>query len=611
MKGKSAIELLSPARTAGSGIIAVNYGADAVYIGAPQFGARAAAGNSIADIERLTTYAHKYRARVYAALNTILFDNELEKARSIIFDLYNAGIDALIIQDMGIAAMDLPPIEIHASTQANNFDVSRIRFFEETGFSRVILARELSLEQIREIGRNTKLELEFFVHGALCVSMSGRCYLSEALGGRSGNRGICAQPCRKMYDLTDGNGQIIEAQKHLLSLKDLDLSGSIAELAEAGISSFKIEGRLKDDSYLKNITAFYRKKIDAFLNINASYTKTSSGETIFDFEPAPLKSFSRGATTYFLYKRSPEITGFETPKSKGEFVGAVKKARGKTLEIELQMPLSNNDGLTFFDDIGDLKGMKVNSANGNTITLAEQTGLETGTKIYRNYDHKFTEQLKNSRTMRKISLGLTVEETENGLQITGRDEDGIIFRKEYDLEKVAAQNPQKSETTLREQLGKSGDSVFAVNSVALAWRQPFFLPISKINEIRRDFLAAFEEERAKKHPASKPFVHNRNSKFPAGSVDYSENIANRLARKFYREHGVQKISNALETEKNYAGKKLMTTKHCLKYQFGFCPKETAGRKTPLAEPLFLKDESRKLRLEFDCRQCCMYVFLEK
>lgn len=611
MIGKSAIELLSPARTAESGIVAINYGADAVYIGAPQFSARAAAGNSISDIEQLTTYAHKYRARVYAALNTILFDNELEKARSHIFDLYNAGIDALIIQDMGIVEMDLPPIEMHVSTQAHNFDVSRIGFFEETGFSRVILARELSLEQIREIRKNTNLELEFFVHGALCVSMSGRCYLSEALGGRSGNRGICAQPCRKMYDLTDSNGKIIEAQKHLLSLKDLDLSGSIAELAEAGIGSFKIEGRLKDDHYLKNITAFYRKKIDAFLNGNASYRKTSSGKTAFDFEPAPQKSFSRGATTYFLYGRSTEITGFETPKSKGEFVGIVKKTRGKMLEIDLQMPLSNNDGLTFFDDIGDLKGMKVNSANGNTITLAEQIDLEPGTKIYRNYDHKFAEQLKRSRTTRKISLGLTIEETPKGLQITGSDEDGTIFRKEYDLEKVAAQNPQKSETALQEQLSKSGDSIFTVISVAFVWQQPFFLPISKINEIRRDFLAAFEKERAKKHPAGKPFIHNRNSKFPAETVDYSENIANRLARKFYREHGVQKISNALETEKNYAGKKLMTTKHCLKYQFGFCPKKTVSKKTAFTEPFFLKDESRKLRLEFDCKQCCMYIFLEK
>ena len=598
--------MLSPARTAESGVLAINFGADAVYIGAPAFSARAAAGNSISDIARLVSYARRYYAKVYIALNTILFDHELEDVRRLICQLHDAGANAFIIQDMGILKMDLPPVEMHASTQANNFDTERIQFLEKAGFTRVVLAREMTLEQIRKIRAATTMELESFVHGALCVSFSGQCYMSEAMGGRSGNRGVCAQPCRKLYDLVDADGKILERQKHLLSLKDLHLGDHIAEMALAGISSFKIEGRLKDDNYLKNITAYYRQRIDAFLEGRPDFKKSSSGKTIFDFIPNPDKTFSRGTGNYFLYGRNQDMVSFDTPKSAGEYIGKVIHSDGKSAAIENGHLLGNNDGLCFYND--SLEGVKVNLVNGNIAEFARKADIKPGTAIFRNYDHSFNELLRKSQAVRKVEMRLWIKEELEGLLITGEDEDGNRYSRPVLTERNIARNGEKAIGVLKEQMGKAGDTIFEVTEVILDLKEPLFFPVSVINAIRREFLDHFFSFRLGQMPAaqvSRPVVP---PDVLIGAVDYTWNVSNRLAEQFYRESGATSVEPAPEVSRQYEGKRLMTMKHCLKYQLGYCPKEKSHTGGAFREPLYLKDGPHRFRLEFDCKSCRMNLY---
>ena len=602
------IELLAPAKTADYGIIAVNCGADAVYIGAPSFSARAAAGNSVADIARLAEYARQYYARVFVAFNTILFDNELELAQKLIWQLYEAGADAIIIQDMGILKMDLPPIELHASTQTNNYDLSRIQFLEKSGFQRIVLARELTLGQIRAIRSATTVDLESFVHGALCVSLSGQCFMSEAQGGRSGNRGVCAQPCRRLYDLIDANGQVIEKQKHLLSLKDLNLTDHISDMALAGITSFKIEGRLKDDNYLKNITAHYRMHLDAFLEGHTGFKKASEGVSRFDFTPDPAKTFSRGSTSYFIQGRNPEIVSFDTPKSGGEFVGTVVQSAGKSIEIETSTILNNNDGLCFFDQEGRLRGFKINVAAGSRLSVPEPVALSPGTRLYRNYDHAFNEIIRNSRLVRRIPIDISVSGSEDELELAISGEDNVPYRMSFPIEKITARHPEKIPQLLKVQLARSGDTLFEVRNVMVNWPDPSFLAVSQINNIRRVFLAAYMEHRLqlrKLYTARKIW---KDVPLPVKRVDFTWNVSNRLSGLFYEEHGAESIEPALEITKNYAGKRLMTMKHCLKYQLGYCPHEKKHTPPACKEPLFLVDGNRRFRLEFDCRECRMNLY---
>jgi 23S rRNA 5-hydroxycytidine C2501 synthase len=603
------IELLAPARTAESGIVAVNFGADAVYIGAPAFSARAAAGNTVGEIARLVSYAHRYYARVFVALNTIVYDHELDEVHRLIWQLHEAGADALIVQDMGILKMDLPPVELHASTQTNAYEPERIQFLEAAGFRRIVLARELSLDQIAHIRRNTNVELESFVHGALCVSLSGQCYLSEALGGRSGNRGVCAQPCRKTYDLIDATGQILEKQKHLLSLKDLQLGDHLAEMAYAGISSFKIEGRLKDDNYLKNITAWYRKRVDAFLSGNPDFRKASSGKVYFDFVPHPDKTFSRGTSDYFLHGRTPDIVSFDTPKSAGEFIGTVSQSRGRMLVIDPDQVLGNNDGLCFFNRKGQLEGVKVNVAKGNSIELAHPVELLPGTKIYRNYDHAFNEMLRKSRTFRKIGLTMEIGISRNRIQLTGLDEDGNRFQLEFDHTAAMARDKERAGEALKEQFSKTGDTHFEITDIRLDWTEPVFIPASVINRIRRDFLNRFMEYRESLFKPNVPYVPVKSFGKVFASVDYTWNVSNRMAKAFYADFGADVVEPAPEISGEFTGKRLMTMKHCLKYQLGNCPKEKSQLKGALKEPLFLDDGRRRFRLEFDCRACRMNLYL--
>ena len=606
MASKKIIELLAPAKNLVCGRAAISHGADAIYIGGPKFGAREDAGNSLQDIEILVEEARIFGVKVYVALNTILYDSELEDARQQINNLYEIGVDALIIQDMGILEMDLPPIPLHASTQLHNYLPSQIKFLEAVHFKRAVLARELSIEQIRDIRSQTSIELEAFIHGSLCVSFSGRCYLSNAIGGRSANRGACAQPCRKRYTLFDADKKVISADQHLLSLKDLNHSDSIKELAEAGIQSFKIEGRLKEVDYVKNITAFYRKKIDAFLEDQPEFKAASAGKSYISFEANPAKSFNRGTTDYFLHGRSKDIVSFESPKFLGESVGEVTQVTTKYFEIESALEIANNDGLVFISAAGESVGIKVNVVERSRIYPDKMNGIYPGAKVYRNYDHIFQQQLKSDLTIRKIALSIEISESDDGFELTAHDESVIIVTSEYNLPKNPARDIIKSKETITHQLTKSGDTPFFVTGVETNGTEKFFFQASVLNAMRRDLLDRITD--ARKQKTRNKINHESNSyPYPDKEIGYEGNISNRLARQFYLRHGVENPEMAFEKQSDPHGKIVMTTKHCLKFQMGFCPKFGGKNAINFSEPFSLNDGINDLRLDFDCIQCVMKV----
>jgi len=607
MASKKIIELLAPTKNLICGRAAISHGADAIYIGGPKFGAREDAGNSLQDIEKLVEEAQVFGVKVYVALNTILYDSELEDARQQIRNLYDIGVDALIIQDMGILEMDLPPIALHASTQLHNYLPEHIKFLEAVHFKRAVLARELSIDQIRNIRSQTSIELEAFVHGSLCVSFSGRCYLSHAIGGRSANRGACAQPCRKRYTLYDADKKVISADQHLLSLKDLNQSGSIKELAEAGIQSFKIEGRLKDVDYVKNITAFYRKKMDAFLEDQPEFQAVSVGKSFLSFEANPAKSFNRGTTDYFLHGRSKEIVSFESPKFLGELVGEVSQVTTKYFEIKSALEIANNDGLVFISAAGESVGIKVNVVERSRIYPDKMNGIFAGAKVYRNYDHLFQQQLKADLTVRKIAVKIEIAESVDGFELKAHDESGIMVTAEYyNLPKNPARDILKSKETIAHQLAKSGDTPYFISGVETNGTEKFFFQASVLNSMRRDLLDRITEARKKKtriqiskEPNSFPY--------PDKEIGFEGNISNQLARQFYVRHGVENPEMAFEKQADPHGKTVMTTKHCLKFQMGFCPKFGGKKPSDFSEPFSLNDGINELRLDFDCLRCVMKV----
>ena len=600
------IELLAPAKNLVCGRAAISHGADAVYIGGPKFGAREDASNSVQDIEQLVSEAQIYGVKVFVALNTILYDNELDEANRQIKNLYEIGVDALIIQDLGILEMDLPPIALHASTQLHNYLPEQLKFLEAVNFKRAVLARELTLEQIREIRNQTTIELEAFIHGALCVSFSGRCYLSHAIGGRSANRGACAQPCRKLYTLFDSEKRVISADQHLLSLKDLNYSHSISELAEAGVQSLKIEGRLKDVDYVKNITAFYRQKIDTFLEGKPEFRAASAGSVIHSFEPNPVKSFNRGATDYFLHGRSKEIASFKSPKFLGEPAGVVKKVSSNYFELESVLQIANNDGLVFISSSGESVGIKVNIAEKSRIFPDKMNGIYSGAMVYRNYDHLFQQQLKAELTIRKIGVYLELAEVENGFEFKATDETGIEVKLNLSTEKNPARDPSRSNETIIGQLSKSGGTIYHVRGVELNGNEKYFFQASVLNGARRDLLDLITELRMKKSPSEVSNEPN-NHPYPSTEMGYEGNISNRLAVQFYKRHGVANPAMAFEKISDHRGKTVMTTKHCLKFQLGFCPKFGGKKPEHFNEPFSLNDGKNELMLDFDCRLCVMKV----
>lgn len=601
------IELLSPAKNLECGLAAINHGADAVYIGAPLFSARAAAGNSIADIETLVKYAHRFGAKVLVALNTILTDAQLKDAEKLIKQLYNIGADALIVQDMGILKLDIPPIAIHASTQTDNRTVEKVQFLQDVGFSRVVLARELTLNQIKEIHQKTEIELECFIHGALCVSYSGQCYISEAMKGRSANRGECAQYCRLPYNLTDANGKELIKNKHLLSLKDLDLSEHLEELIDAGVTSFKIEGRLKDADYVKNITAFYRKKLDAILAQRTDIQKYSSGKTTFFFEPNPEKSFRRSSSDYFFDGRKTEQTKLDTPKSLGEEIGRIISIGSNFLEIDTEKEIHNGDGFCFLDKKGILQGFRINRVEGKKLFLSEIPFIEKNTLVHRNQDHEFDKILSGKTSERKIGIDIEFAETENGFSIKMTDEENISVSTDFPTEKQPAKNAETANQNITNQLSKLGNTIYEAKKVDVKTTSYWFIPASLLNEWRRQTIDSLDIERENlyKREFRKPSVEG--TKFPETKLTYLGNVINAKSEAFYRHFGVQEIVPGFEARAE-SNVPLMYCKYCIKHAMGWCPKD--GYKATFKEPLFIQNGNEKFRLEFDCKKCEMLIYNE-
>lgn len=606
---KTPLELLSPAGNADIGIAAIDHGADAVYIGAPKFSARAAAGAAATDIARLVGHAHLYYARVYVALNTILTDRELAEAENIIREMYELGADALIIQDTGILELDLPPIPLIASTQMHNNTAEKIKFLEAVGFKRVILARELSLDEIAAIRRNSQIELESFVHGALCVSYSGQCYMSSAVAGRSGNRGVCAQPCRSRYTLQDGEGKIVLKDKYLLSLKDLNLSDSLPDLVAAGVTSFKIEGRYKGIDYVKNVTAAYRQIIDRFISGNDHYRRGSSGTSKFSFLPDPEKTFNRGCTKYFIYGGKEKIASLHTQKSVGQPLGKIT-ALGKDFFRMARRDLQSGDGICFFSSRNDLSGFRLQKVEGGKIYPGSMKGLAAGTLLYRNYDKALAGLLKKKSADRRIAVEMDFRQEDTSIRLTVRDEDGneAEVAKEHLLE--ASRDAVRARTEAETHLASTGNTPYRVVRLNIEPREPGFITAGVLNGIRRDVLEKLTRIRLEAYPREKlPFTSN-NFPYPEKNLDFRANVFNALARKFYERHGAKITEPAFEALPDISGKTVMTTRYCLRYQLDLCPR---GQNPAFSckEPLRIMDAHHTYRLGFDCGLCRMSVILEK
>lgn len=599
------IELLAPAKNLECGIEAVNHGADAVYIGAPRFGARAAAGNSLEDIEALVKYAHIYNVRIYVTVNTILKDEELKDTEAMIWDLYRAGVDALIVQDMGITRLNLPPIALHASTQMDNRTARKVKFLSEAGFSQVVLARELTLDEIAAIhAACPDTPLEVFVHGALCVSYSGQCYASQACFGRSANRGECAQFCRLGFDMVDADGKVMAHGKHLLSLKDMNQSENLEALLDAGVSSLKIEGRLKDVSYVKNVTAYYRQKLDAILKRRKEYIRASSGTVKLAFRPQLDKSFSRGFTDYFIHGRNSGIFSFDTPKSLGEEVGVVKEIRGNYLTVAGVKPFANGDGLCYLDERGKLHGFRVNRVDGNKLFPQEMPVVKPKTKLYRNFDQEFDRVMQKKSAERRISVAIQLEENNFGFTLTLCDEDDNRVSLTLQREKEPARTPQSE--NLKNQLGKLGNTPFEADEISINFSENWFIPSSEIADLRRRAVEKLLEVRriSYRRPEGR-FPHTVHP-YPVQELTYLGNVMNGMAREFYHDHGVKRIAPAFEKEAP-SGAVLMFCKHCIRYAMGWCPVRHKV-KPPFREPFYLiSGDGKRFRLEFDCKRCEMKV----
>ena len=627
------LELLSPARTADIGIEAINHGADAVYIGGPSFGARSSADNSVADIARLVQHAHRYNARIFVTLNTILRDDELEPARQLAWQFHDAGVDALIIQDMGLLQIDLPPIQLHGSTQTDIRTPEKARFLQDAGLSQLVLARELTLQQIKEIRRQTHCTLEFFVHGALCVAYSGQCYISHAHTGRSANRGDCSQACRLPYQVTDAQGRFVAHDKHVLSMKDNNQSANLAALVDAGIRSFKIEGRYKDLAYVKNITAHYRKLFDELLEQRPELARASSGRTTFTFTPDPNQNFNREFTDYFVQGRKQDIGAFDSPKNPGQAIGYVTKVGPNFVELSTTAPgtvLHNGDGLCYYNLHKELVGLAINRAELLPRPLGEGWGegkqwrvypkdpmdgfkdLRKGTEVNRNRDMNWVRMLEKKSSDRRIGIWVKLEETPNGFALNLTDEDGHSVRALTMAPKELAKNGAQAEASLREHLAKFGATLFEPLDVTLALTQPWFIPASIVNPLRRDAVQALEAARAAAYtrppraaPVQPPAI------YPEDTLTYLANVFNDKARAFYAKHGVKVIAAAYESHEEEGEVSLMITKHCVRFSLSLCPKQAKGvtgvQGTIRAEPLTLINGREKLTLRFDCKPCEMHV----
>jgi len=621
------LELLSPARTADIGIEAINHGADAIYIGGPSFGARSSADNSVQDIARLVQHAHRYNSRIFVTLNTILRDDELEPARKLAWQFYDAGVDALIIQDMGLLEIDLPPIQLHASTQTDIRTPEKARFLQDAGLSQIVLARELTLQQIRAIRAQTQCTLEFFVHGALCVAYSGQCYISHAHTGRSANRGDCSQACRLPYQVLDSQGRFVAHDKHVLSMKDNNQSANLAALVDTGIRSFKIEGRYKDLAYVKNITAHYRQLFDELLEQRPELARASSGKTSFTFTPDPDQNFNREFTDYFVLGRKEDIGAFDSPKNPGRHLGYVSKVGPDFVELTVSEPgtvLHNGDGLCYYDLQKELVGLAINRAEPASPMAVDQwrvypkdamagfKDLRKGTELNRNRDMNWVRLMEKKSSERRIAVWARLQETATGFALELMDEDGHAGHASVAAAREPAKNAAQAEATLREQLGRFGATIFEPVDITLDLAQPWFIPASTLNALRRDALAGLEAARAaayERPPRARPVEPP--VPYPEDTLTYLANVFNEKARDFYAKHGVKVIAAAYESHEEEGEVSLMITKHCVRFSLSLCPKQAKGvtgvQGTVRAEPLTLLNGKEKLTLRFDCKPCEMHV----
>ena len=611
MKEGRMIELLSPAKNLECGIEAIKHGADAVYIGAGRFGARQAAGNSVDDIAELARFAHFYGAKVYVTVNTIIRDSELADAEKLIWQLYEAGADALLVQDMAVLRMKLPPIALHASTQCDVRDADKVRFLAACGFTRVVLARELSLAEIRSIHEACPdVELECFVHGALCVSYSGQCYASQYCFGRSANRGECAQFCRLKFDLVDANDNVIVKGKHLLSLRDMNRMEYLEQLADAGVCSFKIEGRLKDVSYVKNVTAAYNGAIGTLLKRRNDLVRASQGHSVPSFTPDVNRSFNRGFTDYYLYGRTGDVYSFGTPKSIGEKMGTVKEVGRGWLTVAGFKAYHNGDGLCFFNREGELEGYRVNRVEGGRIFLFLEGGdmpqIKPGTEVYRNFDQEFEKMFSKESAVRKIGVDIIFKETNQGYRVIMTDESGLEAASEVEWKKEDARTPQQA--NIRTQLTKLGGTRFEASSVDIRLEGERFIPSSLLTDMRREVSDKLESLRLQSYnrPATGSAVET-SARYPLDNLTYLGNVMNAEARTFYRDHGVKRVDDAFELTQP-DGATIMFCRHCIKYALGLCTKRGGSRNPQIKEPLLLRSQDgRRFALRFDCSRCQMEV----
>lgn len=591
------VELLSPARDLAAAVAAVDYGADAVYMGGSRFGARRAAANGIDDIARAVEYAHQYSVRVHAALNTVLFDDELADAEAQARELIAAGVDALIVQDMALRRMNLP-VELHASTQTGNTSPEGVRFLQDCGFSRVILERSLTLDDIRRIRAAATVELECFVHGAICVGHSGRCFLSRSTSSRSGNRGECSQPCRLPYDLKDASGRTVVSGKHLLSVRDLDLSDDLETLIDAGIASFKIEGRLKDVRYIKNVVAYYRRRLDDIIARRTDIVRPSVGRSVPDFTPDTAKSFTRGASRYMLHGKCGGVASFDTPKAVGEPVGRVASITRRGFVLDCPNDLAAGDGICIIGRKG-MAGTNVNGIADGAIVPNRMDGIEAGAEVFRNYDHRFSSALDRSRTRRTIDVDARVALAADGATLSLRDCEGVEVTVTRSLTLAPAADPDKMEQTARRTVAKSGDTIFSVRDVAVDGAE-MFAPASLLAEMRREALDALRAARLSRPLPHRITADDGTVRYPSDTVTRYENVTNGMAAEFYRAHGVRHIEPPLETSPT-AGERVMVSSYCLRREMGQCLKESPS----LRGDLYIEHGAARYRLVFDCGRCEM------
>ncbi len=622
------LELLAPARDADIGIAAIHHGADAVYIGAPAFGARASAGNSLRDIERLCQVAHRFHSRIFITLNTILRDNELEDARRLAWDVYRAGADVLIIQDMGLLELDLPPIQLHASTQTDIRTPEKARFLQDVGFSQMVLARELTLQEIAAIRAATdpdRLTLEFFIHGALCVAYSGQCFISHAHTGRSANRGDCSQACRLPYEVRDAQGRIVAHDKHVLSLKDNNQSANLAALVDAGVRSFKIEGRYKDMAYVKNITAHYRLLFDELLEQRPDLARASHGECTFQFTPDPDQNFNREFTDYFVNGRKDDIGAFDTPKNPGRPIGWLEKVADDHVLLRTDDPqsvLHNGDGLCYQSLQNELVGLPINRAEPAGAAdlwrlypkdpLDHYADLRANLRVNRNRDMDWVRQLEKKSSERRIGVWLHLSETGQGLRLKLTDEAGLEGAACIDLPWQAPSDAASGDEKLKTGLSKLGETDFAPISVQIDLPRPWFVPPSQLNHLRRLAVADLERQRAMAlAPLPRALAVDPPVPYPEDTLTYLANVYNQKAHDFYARHGVKVIAAAYESHEETGEVSLMITKHCVRYSLSLCPKQAKGvtgvQGTVRAEPMQLINGKEKLTLRFDCKPCEMHV----